>query len=81
MPMEYLVPSLRMAVQERLIEESLIEILVGLEQLKETPLHAAYGMKVERLRQKMWFDRNLKIKDLKEGIYVLCMALETRNEN
>ena len=49
MPMEYLVPSLRVAVRERLIEESLIERLVDLEQLEETRLHAAYGMKVEKL--------------------------------
>ena len=56
MPMEYLVPSLRAAVHERLTEESLTERLIDLEQLKETQIHAAYGMKVEKLRQKMCFD-------------------------
>ena len=49
MLMEYLVPSLRVAVHEGLIEESLTERLVDLEQLKETRFHAAYGMKVENL--------------------------------
>ena len=49
MPMEYLVPSLRVAVRERLTEESLTERLVDLEQLEETRLHVAYGMKVEKL--------------------------------
>lgn len=48
MPMEYLVPSLRVAVQERLTEESLTDRLVDLEQLKETRFYAAYGMKVKK---------------------------------
>ena len=56
MPMEYLVPSLRVAVHERLTEESLTKRLMDLEQLEETLLHAAYGMKVEKLRWKKWFD-------------------------
>ena len=68
MPMEFLVPSLRVAVQERLTD---------LEQLEETRLHAAYGMKVEKLRRKKWFDRNLKNKDLKEGD--LCLMYSVRN--
>ena len=63
--------------QERLTEESLTERLVDLEQLEETRLHAAYGMKVEKLRQKKWFDRNLKNKDLKEGY--LCLMYGVRN--
>ena len=50
MPMEFLVPSLRVVVQERLSEESLAERLVDLEQLEETRLHAAHGMRVEKLR-------------------------------
>ena len=41
MPMEYLVPSLRVVVRERLTEESLTKRLVDLEQLEETRLHAA----------------------------------------
>ena len=77
MPMEFLVPSLRVAVRERLTEESLIERLVDLEQFEETRLHAAYGMKVEKLRRKKWFDRNLKNKDLKEGD--LCLLYGVRN--
>ena len=36
MPMEYLVPSLRVAVSERLNEEALLEWLVELEKLEET---------------------------------------------
>ena len=77
MPMEFLVPSLRVAVQERLTEEALTERLVDLEHLEETRLHAAYGMKVEKLRRKKWFDRNLKNKDLKEGD--LCLMYSVRN--
>ena len=49
MPMEFLVSSLRVAVRERLMEEALIERLVDLEQLEETRLHTACGMKVEKL--------------------------------
>ena len=48
--MEYLVPSLRVAVRERLTEEALSEWLVELEKLEEMQLRAAYGMKVEKLR-------------------------------
>ena len=77
MPMEYLVPRLRVAVHERLTEESLTERLVDLEQLEETRLHTTYGMKVEKLRQKMWFDFNLKNKNLNEGD--LCFMYGVRN--
>ena len=45
MPMEYLVPSLRVAIHERLIEEALTDKFVDLEKLDETRLHVAYGMK------------------------------------
>ena len=45
----------KVAVWERLIEESLMETLVDLEQLKETRFHAAYGIKAEKLRCKKWF--------------------------
>ena len=75
--MEYLVSSLRVAVHERLIEESLTERLVDLEQPKETWLHVAYGMKVQKLRWKTWFDWNLKNKDLSEGD--LCLMYGIRN--
>ena len=77
MPMEFLVPSLRVVVRERLTEEALTERLVDLEQLEETRLHAAYGMKVENLRRKTWFDQNLKNKDLNEGD--LCLLYGIRN--
>ena len=50
---------------------------MDLEQLEETRLHAAYGMKVEKLRCKTWFDRNLRNKDLKEGD--LCLMYGVRN--
>ena len=50
---------------------------MDIEQLEETRLHATYGMKVEKLRQKTWFDRNLKNKDLKEGD--LCLMYGVRN--
>ena len=76
MHMEYLVPSLRVAVRERLTEESLTERLVDLEQLEEIRLHAAYKMKVEKLWWKMWFNCNLKNKDLKEGD--LCLMYGVR---
>ena len=46
MPMEYIVPSLRVVVMERLTKEALSEQLVELEKLEETRLRAAYGMKV-----------------------------------
>ena len=75
MPMEYLVPSLRVAVRERLTEEALSEWLVKLEKLEEKWLMATYGMKVEKLRPKTWFDRDLKDKDLLEGDLALMFSV------
>ena len=49
MPMINLVPSLRVAVWERLTEKSLTKRLVDLEQLEETRLHATHGMKEKNL--------------------------------
>ena len=50
---------------------------MNLEQLEKTRLYAAYEMKVEKLRRKTWFNRNLRNKDLKEGD--LCLIYGVRN--
>ena len=50
---------------------------MDLEQLEEPRLHVAYGMKVEKLWRKRWFDRNLRNKDLKEGDF--CLMYGVRN--
>ena len=75
MPMEYLVPSLRVAVREWLTEEALLKRLVVLEKLEETWQREIYGMKVKKLRRKTWFDRNLKDKDLSEGDLALKFSM------
>ena len=53
---------------------------MDLEQLKETRLHIAYGMKVKKLQRKKWFDQNLKNKDLDERDLCL-MTLEIQRKN
>ena len=78
--MEYLVPNLRVAIQERQTEESLTNRLVHLKQLEETRPHATYGLKVEKLRCKKWFDRNLKNKDLNEGDLSLMYGIRNTKQ-
>ena len=69
MPAEYLLPSLRIAIEEKLSdEESLKRRLTALEKLSEARQLAIHAMRVEKMRRKAWYDRVIvNRKDLKDG--------------
>lgn len=75
MPMEFVVPSLRVTMKERLTEEPLAKRSIDLEKLEETRLRVAFCLKVEKIRRKRWFDRNLKNKDLAKGDLALLYSI------
>ena len=69
MPGEYVLPSLRIAIEERLgDEESHRKRLTALEKLSEARQLAIHGMMVEKMRRKVWYDQVvIHSKDLKDG--------------
>jgi len=69
MPIEYVMPSLRIAIEERLgHEESLKKRLTTLEKLSEVRQLAIHAIMVEKMRRKAWYDKGIiRSKDLKDG--------------
>jgi hypothetical protein len=69
MPVEYVLPSLRIAVEERLDdEESLRKRYTVLEKLSEARRIAIHAMRVEKMRRKAWYDRAIiHSKNLSDG--------------
>ncbi|KAJ7128237.1 hypothetical protein O6H91_Y558800 [Diphasiastrum complanatum] len=68
MPAEFVVPSLRVAIAERLsTEESTKRRLQNILQLHETCFLVLHVLAVEKQRRKAWHDRNIKTKDLVKG--------------
>ena len=69
MLVEYVLPSLRIAIEERLgDEESHRKRLMALERLSEAIQLAIHAMMVENMRRKAWYDKAIIYgKDLKEG--------------
>ena len=75
MPAEFVVPSLRIAVQERLGDiESHAKRLISLEKLTEAHQLAIYAMVVEKRRRKAWYDKTLRKKELKDGDLALLYS-------
>ena len=71
-PMEFLVPSLRIAVEERLPEkESEMVRLRELLRLEETRLEGLWKSDVVQIRRKIWCDRNRKYRIFEKGDAVL----------
>ena len=63
MPMEYIVPSLRIdAITEMIDLGAIEEILSQLLQLEEDLFMVGYYQRVEKERQKAWNDRHIKFK-------------------
>ena len=63
MPMEYIVPSLRIATDMGMDDErSLEEVMVQLIQLEENHFIASFHQRVEKDRQKAWHDHHIKNK-------------------
>ena len=67
LPIEFLVPSLRIAVQERWDGNPLPSRLENLERLTETRLLAFQALLTEKANRKAWHDNKVKDKDLAEG--------------
>ena len=71
-PMEFLVPSLRIAVAERMSErESEIVRLRELLRLEETRLEGLWKSDIVQMRRKIWCDRNRKYRIFEKGDAVL----------
>ena len=72
MPMEYIVPSLKIAVLTYLaVEEIVEERLLHLLELEEDGFVAGFHQQVQKNREKAWHDRHIKSKAIKEGDLVL----------
>ena len=69
MPAEYVLPSLRIAIEARLDdEESLRKRYTVLEKLSEARRLAIHAMRVEKMRRKAWYDRAIiHSKNLSDG--------------
>ena len=74
-PTEYTMPSLRIAISERLGDvESNFSRLVTLEKLSESRQLALHALGAEKLHRKAWHDRNLRDKKLVDGDLVLLYS-------
>ena len=72
MPMEYVVPSLRIvALTEMTDVETVNERLLHLLGLEEDRFIAGFHQKVQKAREKAWHDRHIKNKSFKVGDLVL----------
>ena len=72
MPMEYIVPILKIAALTELADEETIEErLLHLVELKEDKFVAGFHQQVQKNREKAWHNRHVKSKTIKEGDLVL----------
>ena len=72
MPMEYIVPSLKITTLTDLAdEETLNERLLHLVELEEDRFVVGFHQQVQKNREKAWHDRHIKSKAIKVGDLVL----------
>jgi hypothetical protein len=72
MPMEYIVPSLKIAALTDMVdEETLNERLVNLVGLEEDRFIAGFHQQVQKDREKAWHDRHIKSKTIKGDLILL----------
>ena len=72
MPMEYIVPSLKIATLTDMVDEETInERLLNLVELEEDRFVAGFHHQVQKNREKAWHDRHIKSKAIKAGDLVL----------
>ena len=72
LPIEFEIPSLRLAIGERLdTTESLKNRVTELEALTENRLLASQHMEVTQRRRKVAFDKSNKVRVLKPGMWVM----------
>ena len=72
MPMEYIVPSLRVVALTKMIDvDAVEEILLQLIHLEEERFIVVFHQSIEKKRQKIWHDRHIKNKHFDVGGLVL----------
>ena len=72
MPMEYIVPNLKITVLTNLADEETVnERLLNLVKLEEDRCVAGFHQQVQKDREKAWRDRHIKSKAIKVGVLVL----------
>ena len=77
MPMEYMVPSLRVAALTKMVDENTLkERLLHLVGLEEERFIAGFHQQVQKDREKAWHDRHIKHKTFKEGDLVLLYDIK-----
>ena len=76
MPIEFLVPTLRVAKELEWPGHELSSRVDELEKLDETWLLAIAGMYAEKRRRKQWHDKNIKTQRFKVGDLVLMYTLK-----
>ena len=76
LPIEFLLPTLRVAKELNWIGHELLDRVEQLEKLDETRLLAFVGMYAEKQRCKQWFDKNLKERNFAVGDLVLLYTLK-----
>ena len=76
LPIEFLIPTLRVAQALQWTGHELSNRIEELEQLDETRLKAVEGMYAKKRRQKRWHDRNLRTKEFHKGTLVLVYTLK-----
>ena len=73
LPVEFLIPTLRIAKQLEWTGHELSSRIDDLEKLDELRLKAVASMYANKRRQKEFFDNHVQTKDLRLGITYLCI--------
>ena len=81
MPIEFLVPTLRVATKLEWTGHELSKRVNDLEKLDEIQLLAIAGMYTEKCHRKHWHDQNIKTKCFKKGDLVLLYTLKKHKWN
>ena len=76
LPIEFLVPTLRVAADLEWTGHEIFERINELEQLDEARLQALIGIYAEKRRRKHWHDQNIKTKRFQQGDLVLLYTLK-----
>ena len=76
LPIQFLVPTLRVATSLEWTGHELSNRIEHLEKLDESRLQAIAGMYAEKRRQKRWHDKNVHSKEFQHGDLVLLYTLK-----
>ena len=77
MPMEYIVPSLRIVAITKMIDDNVVkEILLQIVHLEEEIFVAGFHQNVEKQRKKVWHDRHIKNKQFWVGGLIIMYDIK-----